>query len=292
MRARLPLPACLAAALTLSLVLPGVRATSAPAPAAQPAPVLLTPSVTARYRHDRAAFTQGLQYVGQGTLVESTGQVGESGVRRVELRTGRVLARVPTPISTAFGEGVTVLGGVAYHITWRTGVAFAFDAATLREVGRYRYGGEGWGLTHDGKALIMSDGSNVLFWRDPKTFAVTRTLRVTDDGQPVKNLNELEYVQGSVYANVWLTNRIARIDPKTGNVTAWIDVGTLTQEVSAAASRAGRPLTFDDVPNGIAFVPERGTLLLTGKRWPTVFEVRLPGVKAEPGTAGQARPRR
>ncbi|WP_425514236.1 glutaminyl-peptide cyclotransferase [Deinococcus aestuarii] len=282
MRARLPLPVCLAAAaLTLGPVLPRVGATPAPTTAAQPAPALLTPSVTARYRHDRAAFTQGLQYVGQGTLVESTGQVGESGVRRVELRTGRVLAGVPTPISTAFGEGVTVLDGVAYHITWRTGVAFALDAATLREVGRYRYQGEGWGLTHDGKALIMSDGSNVLFWRDPKTFAVTRTLRVTDGGQPVRNLNELEYVQGSVYANVWLTNRIARIDPKTGNVTAWIDVGALTQEASAAASRAGQPLTFDDVPNGIAFVPERGTLLLTGKRWPTVFEVRLPGVTAQ-----------
>nr|WP_264775143.1 glutaminyl-peptide cyclotransferase [Deinococcus aetherius] len=292
MRPRLLPHACLAAAAALTLALPQVRAASTPATAAQPAPVLLTPSVTARYRHDRAAFTQGLQYVGQGTLVESTGQVGESGVRRVDLRTGRTLAEVPTPIPTAFGEGVTVLNGVAYHITWRTGVAFALDAATLREVGRYRYPGEGWGLTQDGRALIMSDGSDTLFWRDPKTFAVTRTLRVTDGGQPVKNLNELEYVQGSVYANVWLTNRIARIDPKTGNVTAWIDVGALTQEASAAASRSGKPLTFDDVPNGIAFVPERGTLLLTGKRWPTLFEVKLPGVKPEPGTTGRTTPGR
>jgi len=283
MRARLLSPVLLTAALvalTLTAGAPGQAA----APQATP---VLRPGVTARYPHDRAAFTQGLQYLGGGLVIESTGQVGESGVRRVELKTGRVLAQVPTPVASAFGEGVSVLGGVAYHLTWQSGVAFALDAATLREEGRYRYRGEGWGLTHDGKSLIMSDGSSSLFWRDPKTFAVTRTLRVTDQGQPVKNLNELEYVQGSVYANVWLTDRIARIDPRTGRVTAWLDVGPLMQEASAAAARAGRPLTFDDVPNGIAFVPERGTLLLTGKRWPTLFEVRVAGVRPEPGATGR-----
>ncbi|KEF33538.1 glutamine cyclotransferase [Deinococcus sp. RL] len=242
------------------------------------APPVLKPTVTARYPHDRGAFTQGLQYLGGGTLLESTGQVGESGVRRVNLRTGRVLLSVPTPIATAFGEGVTQLGDVVYHITWQTGVAFALDAETLREQGRYRYAGEGWGLTHDGRSLVMSDGSATLFWRDPRTFAITKTLRVTDRGQPVRNLNELEYVQGSIYANVWLTDRIARIDPRTGRVTAWLDVGELLEEASDRAEREGRPLTFDDVPNGIAYVPERGTLLLTGKRWPLLFEVKVPGV--------------
>ncbi len=275
-----------------ALLLPCLLLTLSASPAAAQSvgtPVL-TPTVTARYPHDRAAFTQGLQYLGGGTLLESTGVVGQSGVRRVDLKTGKVLARVATPIAGAFGEGVTALNGVAYHLTWEDGVAVTFDAATLKETGRYRYSGEGWGLTTDGRALIMSNGSPTLVWRDPKTFRVKRSVQVTDGGQPVKNLNELEYVQGSVYANVWLTDRVARIDPQTGKVTAWIDVSALTREVSAAAAKAGHTLTFDDVPNGIAFVPERGTLLLTGKRWPTLFEVKLPGVKPEdPATTGRAR---
>lgn len=292
MRPRLPLFTVLLAAcalLTLSGGGAGLQAANTPSGPATP---VLRPTVTARFPHDRAAFTQGLQYLGGGLLIESTGQVGESGVRRVDLRSGRVLAQVPTPIASAFGEGVSVLNGVAYHITWQTGAAFAFDAATLREIGRYRYSGEGWGLTQDGRSLIMSDGSETLFWRDPRTFAVTRTVRVTDRGQSVRNLNELEYVGGSVYANIWLTGRIARIDPRTGAVTAWLDVGPLTQEASVAAARAGKPLTFDDVPNGIAYVPERGTLLLTGKRWPTIFEVKVPGVRAEPGPTGRGQPGR
>ncbi len=252
----------------------------------------LVPAVTARYPHDRDAFTQGLQYLGGGVLVESTGQIGKSGVRRVDLKSGRVLMQAQTPLATAFGEGVTVLGNVAYHLTWQDGVAFTFDAATLKETGRLRYSGEGWGLTSDGRQLIMSNGSSTLTWRDPKTFRVTRSLRVTDQGQPVRNLNELEYVQGSVYANVWLTDRVARIDPQSGRVTAWLDLSALAREASAAATRAGQPLTFDDVPNGIAFVPERGTLLLTGKRWGTVFEVKVPGLKVDPGVGGRAAPRR
>ncbi|MFC4426042.1 glutaminyl-peptide cyclotransferase [Deinococcus navajonensis] len=253
---------------------------------------VLRPVVTARYPHDRAAFTQGLQYLGQNVLLESTGQVGASGVRRVELSTGKVTQQVPTPLSTAFGEGVTLLDDVAYHLTWQNGVAFALDGRTLREVGRLRHTGEGWGLTNDGRQLIMSDGSSTLFWRNPKTFAVTRRLAVTDEqGQPVKNLNELEYVQGNVYANIWLTSRIARIDARTGKVTAWIDVTGLAQEVSALSARRGQALTFDDVPNGIAFVPERGTLLLTGKRWPLLFEVKVPGIKPEPAAAATTKPK-
>jgi glutamine cyclotransferase len=296
MRARFALPVLLTTLISLPTYQSGQAQAAAPPSPTTPPPAtttpLLRPSVTARYAHDREAFTQGLQYLGGGTVIESTGQVGESGVRRVDLRSGRVLAQVPTPIASAFGEGVSVLNGVAYHLTWQTGVAFALDAATLREEGRYRYQGEGWGLTHDGKSLIMSDGSNVLSWRDPRSFAVTRSLRVTDQGQPVRNLNELEYVQGSIYANVWLSDRVARIDPRTGRVTAWLDVGPLMQEASASATRAGHPLTFDDVPNGIAFVPERGTLLLTGKRWPTLFEVKVPGLRAETATTGRGQLRR
>ncbi|GGO29390.1 glutaminyl-peptide cyclotransferase [Deinococcus humi] len=263
---------------------------SSPAPAAAPAtPPTLIASVVNRFPHDRAAFTEGFQYLGDGTYIESTGLVGESGVRRAELKTGKVLGRVATPLATAFGEGVTVLGGLAYHLTWQDGLAFAFDMATMKEVGRYRYQGEGWGLTTNGKDLIMSNGTPTLVWRDPKTFAVKRSVVVTSGGQPVKNLNELEYAGGSVYANIWLTDRIARIDPQTGKVTAWIDVSALTREVSANAAKLGKPLTFDDIPNGIAYVPERGTLLLTGKRWGTIFEVKVPGLGL---TNGRSQPRR
>ena len=261
-------------------------------PAPSPAPVTpptLIPSVVNRFPHDRAAFTEGFQYLGDGTYIESTGLVGESGVRRVELKTGKVLGRIATPLATAFGEGVTVLGGLAYHLTWQDGLAFAFDMTTMKEVGRYRYQGEGWGLTTNGKDLIMSNGTPTLVWRDPKTFAAKRSVVVTSGGQPVKNLNELEYAGGNVYANIWLTDRIARIDPQTGKVTAWIDVSALTREVSANAARQGKPLTFDDIPNGIAYVPERGTLLLTGKRWGTIFEVKLPGLGL---TNGRSQPRR
>ncbi|RJF72615.1 MULTISPECIES: glutaminyl-peptide cyclotransferase [Deinococcus] len=265
-----------------SLLLLFAAVSAAPAPAA--APATLKPVVVARYPHDPEAFTEGLQYLGAGNYIESTGDGpggSPSGVRLTDLKTGRVQRQIRTPLAGAFGEGVTVLGGAAYHLTWKDGVAFALDAHTLQEFQRYRYKGEGWGLTTDGQQLIMSDGSPVIVWRAPKTFAVTRSITVTANGQAVKNLNELEYVQGQLYANIWLTDRIARIDPQTGKVTAWIDVSRLTREASAAADKRGRPLTFDDVANGIAFVPERGTLLLTGKRWTTLFEVRLPGVKAE-----------
>ncbi|WP_291426083.1 glutaminyl-peptide cyclotransferase [Deinococcus sp.] len=244
---------------------------------------VLTPRVVTRYTHATDSFTEGLQYLGSGTYIESSGEVpgSQSGVRLSDLRTARAQKQVPTPLQGAFGEGVTVLENVAYHLTWQDGVAFTFAADTLQENGRYRYSGEGWGLTNDGRQIIMSDGSSTLFWRDPRTFAVARKVNVTDAGQPVKNLNELEYVQGSVYANIWLTDRIARIDPATGKVTAWIDVSALTREASSLAVRRGRPLTFDDVANGIAFNPQRGTLLLTGKRWPVLFEVRLPDLKPE-----------
>lgn len=268
-----PLPS-----LLLSVLLPAAFA----APAS--APPTLSPIILTRYPHATDAFTEGLQYLGKGLYIESTGEVpgsSPSGVRQAELKTAKVLKQVETPLAGAFGEGVTVLANVAYHLTWQDGVAFAFDASTLQEFGRYQYKGEGWGLTNDGKQIIMSNGSAVLSWRDPKTFAVTRTVTVTDGGQQIKNLNELEYVQGSIYANIWLTDKIARIDPQTGKVTAWIDMSNLTREASAAADKRGQPLTFNDVANGIAYVPERGTLLLTGKRWPTLFEIRLPGLKPE-----------
>lgn len=292
---RLPLPPSALPSFAASLALlllspfPATSSASASTGTARPAPVaqsqvatpVLRPTVVARYPHDPAAFTQGLRYLGGGLYLESTGLVGRSGIRVSALKTGKVIRQVAVPQSQAFGEGATLLGSTIYQITWQNGVAFAYDRRTLREIGRYSYGGEGWGLTDDGKSLIMSDGSAELVWRDPKTFAEQRRLTVTDRGKEVYNLNELEYVQGYVYANVFLSDRIARIHPQTGRVTAWIDMSALTREVSQGASRQGQPLEVDDVANGIAFVPERGTLLLTGKRWPTLFEVKVSGLKVE-----------
>lgn len=237
-------------------------------------PVLL-PKVVARYPHDRAAFTEGLELVGT-VLFESTGLVGESSIRRVNLQSGKVTQRRTPPSRKVFSEGLTVLDTVAYQLTWQDGLVYLYDPQTLRSLGQLRYQGEGWGLTNDGKQLIMSDGSDLLYWRDSRSFAITKKLRVTAAGTSVTNLNELEYINGSIYANVWLSNKIARVDAETGKVTAWIDVSNLAREAGVVAEKNGQGLGFDDVPNGIAFNALKGTLLLTGKRWPLMFEVKLP----------------
>ncbi|AZI42107.1 glutaminyl-peptide cyclotransferase [Deinococcus psychrotolerans] len=236
---------------------------------------MLIPKVISRFPHDPDAFTEGFELVGS-TLFESTGLVGQSSIRRTNLQSGEVLqSRVP-PSSKVFSEGLTVMGEVAYQLTWQDGLVYLYDAQNLRSLGQLRYRGEGWGLTNDGKSLIMSDGSDTLYWRDPLSFAVTKKLRVTAAGAGIDKLNELEYLDGFVYANIWLSNKIARIDPLSGKVTAWIDVSNLAREAQAAAAKSGRELGFDDVPNGIAHNAAKGTLLLTGKRWPLVFEVKLP----------------
>lgn len=268
-------------ALLLSLLTIGGHAQTGTPPARDAKIPVLRPAVVARYPHSVTAFTEGFQYLGGGLYLESTGSVpgsSGSGVRLMQLRTGNAVREVATPLAGAFGEGATLLRDVIYHVTWQDGAAFTFSRSNLRQVGQFRYSGEGWGLTNDGKQIIMSNGTPTLVWRDPRTFAVTRSVTVTASGQPVKNLNELEWVQGNIYANIWLTDRIARIDPLTGKVTAWIDVSALSQEVGESAKRAGRPLTFDDIPNGIAYNPQKGTLLLTGKRWPTIFEVKVEGI--------------
>ncbi len=244
------------------------------------------PTIVARLPHDPAAFTEGLELSG-GVLYEGTGLEGRSDVRRVNVQTGQVIQSRPPPVDDVFGEGVSLLGqssqgGRLFQLSWQSGLAFVYDPATLRETGRFRYTGEGWGLTNDGTQLIMSDGSSTLTFRDGRTFAPIRTLKVSADGLPVERLNELEYAGGFIWANVWLTNRIARIDPKTGRVTAWLDVSELSREATADTLRAGRTPTPDDVANGIAFNRTRGTLLLTGKRWPTLYEVRVPGLSAAP----------
>jgi len=229
------------------------------------APQRLRAVVVARYPHDPAAFTQGLELAG-GELFESTGIEGRSEVRQVDLVTGAVRRRWPMP-DDVFGEGVAAVGDRLVALTWRSGTAYVLDRATLTPIRSVRYEGEGWGLCHDGTAVIQSDGTARLTRRDPLTFAALSTVTVRDGTVPVTRLNELECTGGSVYANVWQTTRIARIDPTTGAVTAWIDAGSLVPD------RAGTDP--DDVLNGIAHDPADGTFLLTGKRWDVLYRVRF-----------------
>jgi glutamine cyclotransferase len=224
----------------------------------------LTVKVVGEYPHDPGAFTQGLLWYG-GKLYESTGHYGRSSLREIRLETGDVLRQVNLP-AQFFAEGLTKAGRELIQITWREGVALVYDLRRLRETRRMNFQGEGWGLAYDGKWLVMSDGSEILTFRDPKSMAVWRQVPVTLNGKPVRLLNELESAQGSVFANVWQRMEIMRIDPRSGRVTAVIDASSLLSRME---------LPPRDVLNGIAFAPERGTFFLTGKYWPKVFEVEF-----------------
>jgi glutamine cyclotransferase len=221
-------------------------------------------TISAAYPHDRDAFTQGLQFEG-GILYEGTGLNGRSSIRKVQLETGTVLQRRDIP-QEYFGEGITIFKAQLYQLTWQSGVALSYDANTFSPSKTFKYRGEGWGLTHDGTSLIMSDGTDTLRFLDPATFAERRRLRVTADGIPVPRLNELEFVKGEVFANVWTTDYVARIDPVTGKVTGWINLaGLLTPHERSSA----------DVLNGIAYDAARDRLFVTGKLWPRLFEIHL-----------------
>lgn len=234
--------------------------------AAAPATVpVQTATVVARFPHDSGAFTQGLVFDG-GRLFESTGLVGRSTIREVALDDGMVLRSAPVP-PPYFGEGLAAWGDRLISLTWQHGIGFVWDRDSFRRIGSFRYEGEGWGLTRDRTALIMSDGTAVLRFLDPKSFAVKRRLTVTAAGRPVPMLNELECVKGEILANVWMTDRIARIDPATGRVKAWIDL-------SALARASGRRGT-DAVLNGIAYDSAGDRLFVTGKTWPTLYQIRL-----------------
>jgi glutamine cyclotransferase len=219
--------------------------------------------VTDHFPHDSTAYTQGLVWA-ESVLFESTGQYGHSDVRRVDLHSGRVLARRPLP-PDRFGEGLALLRGRLYQLTWKEGVAYTYDAATLAPGDSFHYAGEGWGLTTDGTALIMSDGSDSLRVLSPATFQVQRVVHVRYKDAPVVQLNELEYANGEILANVYQSNWVLRIDPATGLVREVIDFADLYPDRPASA----------DVMNGIAVAPDGKQLLLTGKFWPTVFQVRL-----------------
>jgi len=219
--------------------------------------------VTAQFPHDPAAYTQGLVW-SDGVLFESTGQYGVSQIRRVDLRSGRVLASRPLS-ADRFGEGLALVNGRLYQLTWQSGVAYTYDAATLAPRDSFLYAGEGWGLATDGTSLIMSDGSDSLRILSPATFQVQRIIHVRYNGAPLYKLNELEYVNGELLANVYQTDWVLRIDPATGDVRELLDFTDLYPKRSATA----------DVMNGIAIAPDSGQLLLTGKLWPTMFQVRL-----------------
>jgi glutaminyl-peptide cyclotransferase len=218
------------------------------------------------YPHDTSAYTEGLFYK-DGFLYESTGEKGASTVRKVQLETGQVLQRHDVP-AQYFGEGIVAWNGELIQLTWQaqTGFVYGLDDFKLRRT--FSYPGEGWALTRDDRHLYMSDGSSVLRILDPDTLTAVGSIMVTADGVPVTNLNELEWVDGEIYANVWLTDRIARIDPASGHVVGWIDLSGLF-DVSTL------PVPMNDVLNGIAWDARGKRLFVTGKHWPKLFEIEL-----------------
>lgn len=228
-----------------------------------------TYEIVRSYPHDTDAFTQGLLFH-QGVFYESTGLNGRSSLRKVEIETGRVLQKFDVPVQF-FAEGLALLNGRLLQLTWQNQRGFIYDLNSFNLVNTFDYTGEGWGLTHDGQTLIMSDGTDRIRYLDPANFQVRVTVPVHDNGRPITLLNELEFIKGELYANVWQTDRIARIDPKTGRVTGWINlVGLPTPE-----DRAGRPLEAGAVLNGIAYDEAGDRLFITGKLWPKVYEVKL-----------------
>lgn len=260
------------AAKTLAPVEAPAPVVSAPvSPAVSPVataklPQQYTYRVINTYPHDRQAFTQGLIFQ-DGIFYEGTGLKGQSSLRKVNRQSGEVLQQTNLP-PTLFGEGITILGDKLYQLTWQSNLGFVYNKNTFERLSDFHYPTEGWGITHDGQKLIMSDGTDTLYFWHPETLKEIGRVRVFDDAGPVTRLNELEYVNGEVYANVWQTDRVARIDPQTGRVLAWIDLSGLL----SAADVSGYQV---DVLNGIAYDAGSGRLFVTGKWWPRVFEIEL-----------------
>lgn len=249
-----------------------------PAPAGDGLPVWGC-TVVKTFPHDPGAFTEGLLWY-NGGLFESTGMHNTSSVRKTELATGNVLRRFDLP-AQYFGEGLALVDGRLHQLTWQTNVGFVYDLTSFAKVDTFTYYGEGWGLTTDGAELIMSDGTSFLRFMDPATHAVKRTVGVTAAGKPVEDINELEWVKGEIYANIWKTEKIARIDPVNGNVLGWIDC----KGILPASDRSGH----EDVMNGIAYDPKGDRLFVTGKYWTKLYEIKLTGAGA-PGGADSSKP--
>jgi glutamine cyclotransferase len=215
--------------------------------------------------HDKSAFTEGLIFK-DGILYESTGRNGSSDLRTVDLTTGSVKNKVDLD-AQYFGEGITILNGSIFQLTWLNHKGFMYDQDTLSQHGEFKYEGEGWGLTDDGHSLIMSNGTNAITFLDPETFEVERVIHVFDNDEPLASLNELEYIKGEIYANIWHSDKIVRIHPESGKILGWIDLtGILPME-----ERQDQ----EAVLNGIAYDQETGRLFVTGKLWPWLFEIKL-----------------
>jgi glutamine cyclotransferase len=223
-------------------------------------------NVVARFPHDSSAFTEGLLFCG-GALYESTGKEGASDVRRVDLATGKVLVRGPIA-PELFGEGIGCWKSQLLSVTWKTGLGFRWSLPTLKQVGKpFRYAGECWGMTSDASGIILSDGTPTLRRMDPASFAERGRIAVTMNGRPLQKLNEVEYVRGRILANIWMSGFIARIDPASGKVDGLIDLRPIVAEIANADP--------DAVANGIAYDAASNRLFVTGKYWPTLFEITL-----------------
>ena len=234
-------------------------------------PPIINYSLVKTHPHDTASFIQGLEFH-DGILYESTGAPDEYGypswLGKVDLATGKLQNKLVLD-TQYFAEGITILNGKLYQLTWESRKGFIYDAKTLKKVGEFSYNTEGWGLTHDSTNLIMSDGSSNLYFLDPVSFRNLHIIGVTDvSGSPVNNLNELEYINGFIYANQWQTPYILKINPNTGQVVGRLDLSTLINEVNTL--RPGH-----DYLNGIAYNPDTGTVLVTGKRWPLLYEIKF-----------------
>jgi glutamine cyclotransferase len=221
--------------------------------------------VIREFPHDSGAFTQGL-LLSEGQWIESTGGYGTTSIRRVEKETGKVLMKTDLP-AEFFGEGAAEMDGKIYQLTWMSQQGFIYDAKSLRKLAGFQYQGEGWGLTSDGVSLIISNGSDRLRYIDPKTFGVWRELQVRIGGKPLILLNELEYIEGEIFANVWRTDKIVRINPKDGNVIGVIELAGID-----AKEKRRDP---EHVLNGIAYDPKTGEMFVTGKCWPKIYQIRL-----------------
>jgi len=229
------------------------------------AAVQVSYEVVNSYPHDPTAFLQGLVWH-DGAFYESTGLEGRSSLRRVEFPSGKVVKMVKLD-PDLFGEGLALVGDRLIQLTWTTGKGLVYDKESFQKIGEFAYDNEGWGLAYDGHNLIQSDGSNVLTYLDPQTFKPLKRLSVTMNGRPAHQLNELEFIEGEVWANVWQTDRILRIDPATGQVTSYLDLKDL---LPAQMRRGG-----EDVLNGIAYDPAQKRIFVSGKLWPRLFEIRL-----------------
>lgn len=221
--------------------------------------------VVRTYPHDAHAFTQGLVFV-DGRLYESTGINGQSSLRMIDLQTGRILQDQPVD-PKYFGEGLTNWGSTLIQLTWQAHVAIVYDRFSFRPLRTFSYPGEGWGLTQDGRSLILSDGTSSLRFLDPASFKEVRRVTVKDHGKPITELNELEYIDGQVYANIWHSDRIARISPRTGQVLGWINLKGLLPESEGSGPEA--------VLNGIAWDAAHHRLYVTGKLWPKLFQIEV-----------------